>query len=378
MVVMTRSGEIEKAKIRKKGVIGEEVSYVPARSIQFSTVYQNKTYSVPLALAMVILLMIPIVPFLSTERVYGTVSFDVNPSVELTVNDSYDVIATNGFNKEGREVLNNIDDKLIGESLNSAATLLIEKSEELGYLSSSEIYLSSQLSLSNQDMWGEDYEQWVSSINEKYSVQFISIFLDDDIINEAKEYSISPTKFLLLKEAEKKGIDIDSSELNNLTVNEIETSIGELVENVVPENKINMNSSNNHNPPNEEKEEQKPTSTNELSEPLKIKGTKKEDAPSQRNDEMNQREKPKDNIKDEEHPSVNKSNNRNERANEAPGQNKKNNNQNENATRHSQNEKNNRENNQQNNQQNDSKSHKEKSDDHPSSNNQGRGNGQSD
>ncbi|UCZ54847.1 anti-sigma factor domain-containing protein [Bacillus shivajii] len=232
MIVMTQSGEIEKARMRDSSEIGEEVTYVPHRSFQFTTIYENKTFSVPLALAMVFLLMLPIYPLFQTDRVYGTVSFDVNPSVEFAVNQSYDVISTNGFNERGNDVLEQIEDQLVGKPLNQAALLLIETSNELGYLSSNDIYVSSQLSLFSQDTWGEDYDQWVSNIYDDYSVSFVSLLLDEELIQEANEYSLSPAKFLLLKEAENQGMEIEPTEVNNTSIKELEESVGESVENV--------------------------------------------------------------------------------------------------------------------------------------------------
>ena len=90
--------------------IGQEVFYTKKDIIEkygtnpFSVILQNRTLGV-IALAVAILLLI-VVPFSENDEIYAYVSLDINPSVEIGINDELKVIDIISYNDEAKELTN--------------------------------------------------------------------------------------------------------------------------------------------------------------------------------------------------------------------------------------------------------------------------------
>jgi hypothetical protein len=70
---------------------------------------------------------------------YGTVSIDVNPSIEYTINRFDRVLRVSGINEDGQAVLEAIDrNKLLNRRIDDAVTATLSQLEEEGYLSGEE------------------------------------------------------------------------------------------------------------------------------------------------------------------------------------------------------------------------------------------------
>ena len=70
---------------------------------------------------------------------YGTVSIDVNPSIEYTINRFDRVLRVSGINEDGQAVLEAMDKKhLLNRKIGDAVTATISQLEETGYLTGEE------------------------------------------------------------------------------------------------------------------------------------------------------------------------------------------------------------------------------------------------
>ncbi|MCD8510677.1 MAG: anti-sigma factor domain-containing protein [Bacillus sp. (in: Bacteria)] len=241
MIVMTNDGEFLRAKIDHTVDVGEETIFKPMESGRWTTFYQDKRYLSLVAAAVLFIFFMPMYQFFSPDKVYGTVTVDINPSLEFQLNSNYEVIDATGYNQEGTEIIIQLEEKIIGQPLFVVISHLINKGNELGLLTNErDIYISSSVNLS-EDLWGESYGIWLESIQQKYKVNFITLAVENDVIEAAKELSISPTKYMLLQEAKDKGIDIDVEHVQNSSIETIEVDTGRKINTIVPPESIRIN-----------------------------------------------------------------------------------------------------------------------------------------
>jgi len=233
MIVLTKDGQFVRAKAKVEVDIGEEVSYSPVPIYQFWSIFERKMYSVPLAFVLALLLIFPISSLFPTSTVYGVVSLDMNPSIELTVNDHYEIISMTGYNEKGESLLKSIKNPLEGMPLLNGARELLKQGHKQGMIHESNIiYFSSALSFDDD----VNFESWSISISDEYNFDIYSIFVEEGIVKEAQELSISPAKLLLLSNSEIE--NFDAKDLSNTPVQEIEEALGETFDEIKEENNL--------------------------------------------------------------------------------------------------------------------------------------------
>ena len=105
---------------------------------------------------------------------YGTVSIDVNPSIEYTINRFDRVLRVSGINEDGQAVLEAIDrNKLLNRRIDDAVTATLSQLEEEGYLSGEEdavVFSSGTGSEAHSALLAASLEEKFSSQAEVYSV----------------------------------------------------------------------------------------------------------------------------------------------------------------------------------------------------------------
>ncbi len=134
MIVLTNDGQFIRAKTKANVDIGEEISYSPMPFYQYSSFFERKMYSIPLAFVLALLLIFPISSLFQPSKVYGIVSMDMNPSIELAVNDHYEIISMVGYNEKGNSLLKSIEKPLEGMSLLNAASELLKEGHKRGMI----------------------------------------------------------------------------------------------------------------------------------------------------------------------------------------------------------------------------------------------------
>ncbi|MDV2582483.1 anti-sigma-I factor RsgI family protein [Alkalibacillus haloalkaliphilus] len=139
-IMLTSDGSFYKAKIDQEVQVGEEVSFTPVeeRSVIASALNLLQSRSQWKALAMVVLCLALIFPFFTwfnqnETHAYAYINLDINPSIEFTVDDSYDIIDAEPLNDDGSSMLSEIGDYK-GESLETVSSSVISLSRDLGYL----------------------------------------------------------------------------------------------------------------------------------------------------------------------------------------------------------------------------------------------------
>lgn len=138
LTLLTPEGEfLRTRKLQQDYQVGEEIHFFPEMSAdkrkKFNLSFLNsfKVRTISLA-ATFMLVMTAFIPVYQGGQVYAYMSIDVNPSVELAVNDELKVLRLTGYNREGDEII----DEITGWKKKDAAEvaeMILDKIEEKGF-----------------------------------------------------------------------------------------------------------------------------------------------------------------------------------------------------------------------------------------------------
>ena len=177
-----------------------------------------------------LLLLIPLLfaPFLqaSAAQFSGVISIDVNPSIELTVENGV-VTGASAYNDDGRELISGGD--VVGLTAEEAVQAMIQQLIESGFLVSDSYtpYLLITASGADEETTQalqQTAEQVALDLNAKFEV--LTGLVSEDISAAAEAAGLTPGKYLLMEYiAEQEGISLeDAIKLYG------ETPIGELAD----------------------------------------------------------------------------------------------------------------------------------------------------
>jgi hypothetical protein len=114
LTLLTPEGEFLRArKQRQDYLIGEEIDFFPvSENKKKKSLFFNLTpgKALPAAACAFIIAAASFIPFNNSNDVYAYMSIDVNPSIELAVNDELEVIDLEAYNVEGKKILSEIKD----------------------------------------------------------------------------------------------------------------------------------------------------------------------------------------------------------------------------------------------------------------------------
>ncbi len=159
VTLLTPDGEfVRTRRLQQDYQIGEELYFYPMESerekvghflANLKGVKGKLIFS-----ALVVLLAVVFIPIYQSNQVYAYMSIDVNPSIELGLNDQLLVVSLNAFNQEGEEVLENVS----GWKKETAAVVakkILTEIEEMGYLEEESEVLISTVNPAEQSAEGE-------------------------------------------------------------------------------------------------------------------------------------------------------------------------------------------------------------------------------
>lgn len=116
LTLLTPEGEFLRARRKGKAYsIGQEITFKPAKQSliekrnAIGKMSGMKRIWMSAAAALIIMAS-AIIPLNSNNQVYAYMSIDVNPSIELGVNEKMQVLKVNGYNKEGKKIVSGLKD----------------------------------------------------------------------------------------------------------------------------------------------------------------------------------------------------------------------------------------------------------------------------
>ncbi|WP_188207028.1 anti-sigma factor domain-containing protein [Alkalibacillus aidingensis] len=198
-IVMTSDGSFYKTKLESAVFIGEEVTFNPLETTGFSfdsllSWVQNRIqWKAVTAFVLCLALVFPFYSWINQEQVHAYVSIDINPSIELSVDQTYEVIGAEPLNSDGSKLLDEMGG-IQGQSLQNVSSEVLILSKELGYLEEDHnIFLG--ISYADQLLENEDYslDSLSSDLLSSYEgdISITSFIVPKDIRDEAKDENTS-------------------------------------------------------------------------------------------------------------------------------------------------------------------------------------------
>ncbi len=217
-IIIGRSGEMRKIKAKPGHKVGEE--------IVVSSALQGKTSVFSSVLAAAISLVVLTGWFLPGSYVY----VDVNPSIELTLNNFDRVIRAQGLNEDGTDLLRGLD--ITGEKVDGALTEIAEEAVALNYFENPENANFAVSILSNNAGKAHNLALQGSALLESFfaeNVQLeINVSMNVDTVSlrdQAAQLGITPGKLSLIQQLMAANPEISYSERQNASVQEILTEL---------------------------------------------------------------------------------------------------------------------------------------------------------
>lgn len=222
ITLLTREGEFLKAKNQKQDyVLGEEISFFPSHefSSNKSRIFRINKFRFMVASSLAIMLIfLSFFPYYLNNRVYAYMSIDVNPSIELGVNRSLQVVSMEAYNVEGKEIVNDIE-KWEKESIEDVTNSIIHEFEKEGYLKQGKSVLITTTVMNDDNVEEEKkLEKKIEQISTSYQKKDIiieAVSTNKEQRKEANTKGISTGQLLKIENQlpDKKKENINKSEL---------------------------------------------------------------------------------------------------------------------------------------------------------------------
>jgi len=133
-IIMTRDGSFEKAIVlEENATIGEEVSYKPVHKGMAFTKRKQKKAPVRI-FSMACIMLILIVPFyflIGKDDTFAYVTVDINPSIEMEVDENFNVKAIRPLNEDASRIIENLSG-YENEKVETVISMIMRESELSG------------------------------------------------------------------------------------------------------------------------------------------------------------------------------------------------------------------------------------------------------
>ncbi|MFJ7680754.1 anti-sigma factor domain-containing protein [Peribacillus butanolivorans] len=173
VTLLTPEGEFLKTKRQERTYeVGEEITFSPFKpkvTLSFSSFHLSFKKKAVLSVAAALLILFSILPSYSSEHVSAYMTIDVNPSIELEMNDQLEVLKLTGLNEDGKLVI----DKLTnwkGKEIKTVTNRIVETTNQLGYLKGNKQIVVSTTLLDKDKKLDKNLKEEIKEISEQGNV----------------------------------------------------------------------------------------------------------------------------------------------------------------------------------------------------------------
>ncbi|MDP9742186.1 UNVERIFIED_ORG: hypothetical protein QFZ59_004016 [Bacillus sp. B2I3] len=255
VTLLTPEGEFLKTKRQEREYeVGEEITFSPAKqkfTLAFSNIHSSFKKTAVLSIASTFLILFSILPSYFSGPVSAYMTIDVNPSIELELDDDLEVLKLTGLNEDGKLVIGQLKDWK-GKDIKAVTNRIVETTKQLGYLKGNkQIVVSTTLMKKNKEL-GKNLKEEIKEISEqdnvsKTKMKVIQATKSDR--KQAREQGISTGKYLEKKLNEDKDkIKVNKREPAPAPVKKVEENV------VIPKEKGVMLSAENKSDGEKKKE----------------------------------------------------------------------------------------------------------------------------
>lgn len=255
VTLLTPEGEFLKTKRQEREYeVGEEITFSPAKqkfTLAFSNIHSSFKKTAVLSIASTFLILFSILPSYFSGPVSAYMTIDVNPSIELELDDDLEVLKLTGLNEDGKLVIGQLKDWK-GKDIKAVTNRIVETTKRLGYLKGNkQIVVSTTLMKKNKEL-NKNLKEEIKEISEqdnvsKTKMKVIQATKSDR--KQAREQGISTGKYLEKKLNEDKDkIKVNKREPAPAPVKKVEENV------VIPKEKGVMLSTENKSDGEKKKE----------------------------------------------------------------------------------------------------------------------------
>ncbi|MDM5283313.1 anti-sigma factor domain-containing protein [Peribacillus frigoritolerans] len=246
VTLLTPEGEFLKTKRQEREYeVGEEITFSPAKqkfTLAFSNIHSSFKKTAVLSIASTFLILFSILPSYFSGPVSAYMTIDVNPSIELELDDDLEVLKLTGLNEDGKLVIGQLKDWK-GKDIKAVTNRIVETTKRLGYLKGNkQIVVSTTLMEKNKEL-DKNLKEEIKEISEqdnvsKTKMKVIQATKSDR--KQAREQGISTGKYLEKKLNEDKDkIKVNKREPAPASVKKVEENV------VIPKEKgVMLNTEN--------------------------------------------------------------------------------------------------------------------------------------
>ncbi|MEX2460516.1 MAG: anti-sigma factor domain-containing protein [Paenibacillaceae bacterium] len=240
IIVMTIEGRFTKIPLEQRTCqIGEEIVFTEVKpSVRKPWIIAGSFVAMAAAILLLLFNMNPGSTVMANKQIVAYVSIDINPSVEMGIDEHDIVLEIRGLNPDGEELIRNIN--FAGKSIDTLMEDLLQKAEEK-YLSKGEgdIIISSTmgengnadskvndviLSTKLKEVALQHIEK--SHPEQKDHYQVTAFAADKEVRKTAKSKGLSAGKYTIYLNAKDKGQETTIEDLKKESVHSIAKKVG--------------------------------------------------------------------------------------------------------------------------------------------------------
>lgn len=244
LIVLAEGGEFKKVKNTNAAyAVGQEITLplVHEKKSSIFSILVNWKTGTAVALA-IFLLFFQVLSPLSQQEAYAYVGMDMDPSLELKIDEDMKVLEIAAFNQQGHNVLDHLPD-WEKKDIAYVTSLIFETCEDLGYLKTQEeVLITTTLSEEIPEDMEKEMKQRVNEVMtntaKKKSVEMTTIVMSSKEREQSKKMNMSPGHYAIYTAAKKSGIKITKNEISGQTIEEISEKVGPIKELLKEEEKI--------------------------------------------------------------------------------------------------------------------------------------------
>ncbi|MGG0285066.1 anti-sigma factor domain-containing protein [Peribacillus butanolivorans] len=173
VTLLTPEGEFLKTKRQERTYeVGEEITFSPVKpkvTLSFSSYHLSFKKKAVLSVAAALLILFSILPSYSSEHVSAYMTIDVNPSIELELNDHLEVLKLTGLNEDGKLVIDQLTNWK-GKKIKTVTNRIVETTKKLGYLKGNKQIVVSTTLLDKDKKLDKNLKEEIKEISEQGNV----------------------------------------------------------------------------------------------------------------------------------------------------------------------------------------------------------------
>lgn len=236
-VVMTADGQFLRAPIQGTPQIGEEITfeeeYKTSRTFKPAYWYTS-------AAAIVLVLLLPLLMIVQRDAhpVVAYLSMDINPSVEIGVDENEKVRTLRALNEDGKLIINGLVYK--GVNVEAVAASILERAKSSHYLDTpnKDIFITSvlledsaALKLDYETILSEKVDQALKSLLAEHaaeadSANVTTLSVPSELREEADANGISSGKMAVYLMAKEEGHELELEQLKQQSIDKVTEPLG--------------------------------------------------------------------------------------------------------------------------------------------------------